>query len=176
MSKNIAPPPFRPEDSLLAETAPLELWQLALAQAEHSNIKTFRTGVVMWDPKKGILSRGFSRYLREDALDTQHAECHAIERGPCLQGAECLVVTIGARGGWSWSSCPCTMCAQSLKTAGVANVTWAQRDDSDVWTVQSLPLADIEVLPSPSDLSTGKERFARYQRMPEHLIVPACCS
>lgn len=158
--------PSIPEGEVLIPVAALELWEMAMRQAERSPQRRFRTGAVLFDPRSGrLLSKACSRCApgQMQEVATLHAEADAIRkaRHVDLEGAHALVVCVNANSsGWAWSACPCRSCAAQLDHAGIAEVHFAQRDSEGEWMVFSVsPQSLIRRAENP------KGREARHQKI-----------
>jgi cytidine deaminase len=123
--------------------APARMWDLALGQANRSNMHQHKTGAVVFDKRGRVLSKGCSFYggtIRERT----HAEHHAVGRmWPALDTlhARVLIVTLTRGGNWSYSSRPCGFCVNLLRHYNIQSAIWPEYDGG--WIVREEGIEDM---------------------------------
>lgn len=105
---------------------PPGIWDRAIKQARRSNMKTFRTGAVVFDKHGRVLGQGCS-FHGDGPRERTHAEQHALSRmWPALPElrAKVLVVTLGKAGNFTYSSRPCGFCVNMLRHFNIESVIY----------------------------------------------------
>lgn len=153
----------KPSDQILAQAAPLKLWEQAERQAKRSPLIHHRTGAIIFDRHSRVLATGCSHAGVSKSRWT-HAEEFACSRmWPAYSslGAHCLIVTLTRGGGWAWSSRPCAMCLNKLNHFNVQYATYAERCNDGSWETHSLIVSDLMHKVREVDLSAQYAKAMR---------------
>ena len=146
-----------PNTSLLAEYAPMSIWDETTKQAMRSTHRRHRTGAVIF--KKGkkaeVLSKGCAhKHDGGMAIASVHAEHHALNSIPRdIEPATICIVTLTRTGNYARNSRPCISCSRQLLGI-VDDVIYCEMDNTGSWIV------NCETIQSLIDRSDAK--WAKY--------------